>query len=52
MKKVLLLTLAALLLSFAMSAQLLSSQDMKVYRAPYALQQFKSHTPRAVPCKP
>ena len=46
MKKVLLLTLAALLLSFAMSAQLLSSQDMKVYRAPYALQQFKSHTPR------
>ena len=46
MRKVLLLTLAALLLSFAMSAQLLSSQDMKVYRAPYALQQFKSHTPR------
>ena len=46
MKKVLLLTLAALLLSFTMSAQLLSSQDMKVYRAPYALQQFKSHTPR------
>lgn len=46
MRKVLLLTLAALLLSFTMSAQLLSSQDMKVHRAPYALQQFKSHTPR------
>ena len=46
MKKVLLLTLAALLLSFTMSAQLLGSQDMKVHRAPYALQQFKSHTPR------
>ena len=46
MRKVLLLTLAALLLPFAMSAQLLGSQDMKVHRAPYALKQFKSHTPR------
>ena len=37
MKKFLLLLMAAMLLPMAMNAQLLSNQDMKMHRAPYAL---------------
>ena len=40
MKKALLLTLVALLLPFAIGAQLLGSQELKFHHAPYALKTF------------
>ncbi len=50
MKKLLSLLMAAMLLSMAMNAQLLSNQDLKMHRAPYALKSL-NHQRLMVPAR-